>query len=432
MPLADSNTFSLPSQGTGIAISRTQFNSSHKALLQNFYSTSIPTACNFVDSGSSMSQSNYNGVLYRSSNTGMLYISDTAITGTSRTLNPVGGSFTRYGIAWRTQASLAAADANIGSFDIGEAFAIVQGTDPGGTANNSLWMRIGSTGTFGTDFINLREPQSGTIPATTPADGSVTGPKLASSMTAIPTTTMYFTSTPTIGTRISFNSLANNQNTYDVAVVELKTNTTTNDVALAFNNSSKTVMLKMIPGTTIDAVGLGIYTGDAALAPIRANVILSSAVTGSTTEADVAPLVPAGAVMAWTGSVVPGGWLECNGATISRTTYAALFAICSTTFGAGDGSTTFAIPDLRGRAIYGTSTSITRGTTSTGVGASFAVTSATPSSTLSHSVTTNTTNSTTDKDVTNSITVITAISDHAAHTHSVTMPGISLMYIIKT
>jgi microcystin-dependent protein len=44
----------------------------------------------------------------------------------------------------------------------------------------------------------------------------------------------------------------------------------------------------------------------------------------------------------------PSGWLKANGALVSRTTYAALFAAIGTTFGVGDGSTTFALPDLRG------------------------------------------------------------------------------------
>lgn len=58
--------------------------------------------------------------------------------------------------------------------------------------------------------------------------------------------------------------------------------------------------------------------------------------------------VPAGAICAFGMSTVPTGWLYCNGQTVSRTTYARLFAAISTTFGAGDGSTTFALPDLRG------------------------------------------------------------------------------------
>lgn len=49
----------------------------------------------------------------------------------------------------------------------------------------------------------------------------------------------------------------------------------------------------------------------------------------------------------------PAGWLKCNGATVNRTTYAALFAVIGTTFGAGDGATTFALPDLRGEFVRG-------------------------------------------------------------------------------
>lgn len=49
----------------------------------------------------------------------------------------------------------------------------------------------------------------------------------------------------------------------------------------------------------------------------------------------------------------PSGWLKANGAAISRTTYAALFAAIGTTFGAGDGRTTFNLPDLRGEFIRG-------------------------------------------------------------------------------
>lgn len=58
--------------------------------------------------------------------------------------------------------------------------------------------------------------------------------------------------------------------------------------------------------------------------------------------------VPAGAVMNFAMSTPPSGWIKANGAAVSRTTYAALFAAIGTTFGAGDGSTTFNVPDLRG------------------------------------------------------------------------------------
>ena len=61
----------------------------------------------------------------------------------------------------------------------------------------------------------------------------------------------------------------------------------------------------------------------------------------------------AGQVCAFAMSSAPTGWLKANGAAVSRTTYADLFAAIGTTFGTGDGSTTFNLPDLRGEFIRG-------------------------------------------------------------------------------
>ena len=63
--------------------------------------------------------------------------------------------------------------------------------------------------------------------------------------------------------------------------------------------------------------------------------------------------VPSGSVSWFAGSTAPSGYLSCDGSAISRTTYATLFAAISTTHGAGNGSTTFNIPDLRGEFIRG-------------------------------------------------------------------------------
>jgi microcystin-dependent protein len=63
--------------------------------------------------------------------------------------------------------------------------------------------------------------------------------------------------------------------------------------------------------------------------------------------------VPTGAVMPFAGSAAPAGWVLCDGSAISRTTFSALFIAISTTYGAGNGSTTFNVPDLRGRAVFG-------------------------------------------------------------------------------
>jgi len=64
-------------------------------------------------------------------------------------------------------------------------------------------------------------------------------------------------------------------------------------------------------------------------------------------------VVPVGAMVCWPGAVIPSNYLVCDGAAVSRTTYASLFSVVGTTFGAGDGSTTFNLPDARGRALFG-------------------------------------------------------------------------------
>ena len=65
--------------------------------------------------------------------------------------------------------------------------------------------------------------------------------------------------------------------------------------------------------------------------------------------------IPTATIIPWTDSSVPTGFLECNGATVSRSTYAALFAIIGTTYGAGDGASTFNVPNLADNVAVGKS-----------------------------------------------------------------------------
>jgi microcystin-dependent protein len=84
-----------------------------------------------------------------------------------------------------------------------------------------------------------------------------------------------------------------------------------------------------------------------------------SSVSGREVATDVTPpgeslsSVPAGAVMPWTSSDAPDGWLICDGSAVSRSDYAKLFSALGVTFGSGDGANTFNLPDLRGRAVVG-------------------------------------------------------------------------------
>lgn len=63
--------------------------------------------------------------------------------------------------------------------------------------------------------------------------------------------------------------------------------------------------------------------------------------------------VPAGGLMPFAGSIAPAGWLLCAGQAVSRSQYGELFATIGTAYGVGDGSTTFNLPDLRGRVVAG-------------------------------------------------------------------------------
>lgn len=79
-------------------------------------------------------------------------------------------------------------------------------------------------------------------------------------------------------------------------------------------------------------------------------------------DSPVVPGVP-GIVIPFAGTVSPEGYLLCDGSAVSRSTYALLYAVIGDTYGAGDGSTTFNLPDLRGRVVIGISGTRTLGTT---------------------------------------------------------------------
>lgn len=70
----------------------------------------------------------------------------------------------------------------------------------------------------------------------------------------------------------------------------------------------------------------------------------------------------AGSIYMFAGSTVPNGLLECDGSAVSRETYAILFGVIGTTYGDGDGSTTFNLPDLSGKVVMGYSQDYALGT----------------------------------------------------------------------
>lgn len=93
---------------------------------------------------------------------------------------------------------------------------------------------------------------------------------------------------------------------------------------------------------------------DAAEIDVVALSISGDQVNASAAELNRAVFIdPPGSIQMYAGSTAPQGWLLCDGSAVSRSTYAALFAAIGTTFGTGDGSTTFNLPNLKGRAVIG-------------------------------------------------------------------------------
>jgi microcystin-dependent protein len=81
--------------------------------------------------------------------------------------------------------------------------------------------------------------------------------------------------------------------------------------------------------------------------------VCASAYYGSGSNLTGLPSMPTGAIIPYAVTAAPSGYLLCNGSAVSRTTYSALFAIVSSLYGAGNGSTTFNVPDLRGKFMGG-------------------------------------------------------------------------------
>jgi microcystin-dependent protein len=126
--------------------------------------------------------------------------------------------------------------------------------------------------------------------------------------------------------------------------------------------------LKIVKGTEIDtefnniAVAVGTkadllnptFTGIATAATAATGTSTTQLATTAFATAAISPFT--GSMLMWPTATPPSGFLLCNGQTASRATYAALFAVVGVLFGAGDGSTTFTLPDYRDRMPVGAGT----------------------------------------------------------------------------
>lgn len=135
-------------------------------------------------------------------------------------------------------------------------------------------------------------------------------------------------------------------------------NGTANDAAGV--NAIATAVKAVVNGNLDDGnIVAGANIAVSKLAPGSANQVLttSGGVAVWAAPAASASGPPAGSILMYGAAAAPTGYLLCNGAAVSRATYADLFAAIGTTYGAGDGSTTFNVPDFVGRVPVGLSSS---------------------------------------------------------------------------
>lgn len=172
---------------------------------------------------------------------------------------------------------------------------------------------------LGTDFaFSVAAPGASTVDTAALQDEAVTSAKIASSAVA----------TAKIATSA-------------VTAIKLATDAVTT-VKIADN----AVVTAKIPDSAVTTAKIN----DAA---VTTGKLADGAVTSAKAAISLKSQVPVGAIMFYGGGSTPNGWLICDGAAVSRTTYSSLFSAIGTAFGSGNGSTTFNLPDGRGRAFVG-------------------------------------------------------------------------------
>lgn len=140
-----------------------------------------------------------------------------------------------------------------------------------------------------------------------------------------------------------------------------------NNIDITVNDTSDTITVDVESLTSADISDFTTAAGEVARDALGTALTAGSGITitpndtaDTITIAASAGGTPVGTIIDFAGSSAPSGYLMCDGAAVSRTTYADLFAIIGTTYGVGNGSTTFNVPDCGGRVSAGKESSATR------------------------------------------------------------------------
>lgn len=400
MSLVDSNTFTEPTAGTSLNAARGQVNNSLRSLLTNFRSSAAPATVNLTADGDNINVPDGTLFHFANSNVNALYVSDSTTVKDA----PLGGNFTRAGLGVRIENGIVPLMSNVTHYEIGEL--VVTTTADSGTASNARLYLNKSNNNTPADFIDVGiPPTNGSVVNTMIAIGGVTGDRVNFAFDEI-------TSSP-----------GNRQNAHlKVGASGAASNTS---ILLGSQNTTSNVSIVKLHGGVAEDAGISIFDQNSKYAPISANLISQSTIQG--TDTDVAPLMPAGSVIAWAGTGIPAGWLKTDGSAVSRTTYAALYATLSTQYGIGDGSTTFNLPNTNDRTIIGDGANNTQGQQ---IGTLLATSKTTTDSGSAALSLGQVTVSTGAKDA-GGITVLNSVSS-TGHTHTATIPSVCLRYIIKT
>ena len=420
MALTDSNTYIEPTAGTGLNTARGQQNNNFRSLLTNFASSvGPPVNTNLTASGDPLSPPN--GMMYYDTNNSAMYVSDSSSTGGAF----AGTNFTRRGISFRQEATIAAAMTNIAKYETGEAIHVVTGT----AANTRLYLKMTAGGIINDVGIS---PDDSVTEAQI-KDDAVSSPKTKFLGAAgIAATSIDTGNRGSLTTTHTLNLFGNAQNQLGNVGIVFNASNATSNVGLKVAQSVGT-----FPASGENAGLLVTANTGNDLAPIGANVILQSitganAITDTASSQTVAPLVPVGSIIMWGGGTAPLGWAICDGAAIGRTSFAGLFAAIGTTFGVGNGSSTFNKPDFQDRLPLGKGTNnSTLGAETTGASASAVVATSSQAGsfvTLSPSQSV----AASAKDSSTATVFKSGDITVAGHTHNLTVPSVVVNYIIKT
>jgi microcystin-dependent protein len=201
-------------------------------------------------------------------------------------------------------------------------------------------------GTTDTQTLTNKTITGGTVNPTTLQQGSVPVATTTGTQT-LTGKTVNLTSNTLTGTIAQFNTAVSDADLATIAGTETLTSKTLTE---------PTIISPTISGTITGAVVTSANIVDATI--VNADISASAAITPSKIAGtavvanDASYLNPVGMLAPFAGATAPTGWLLCAGQTVSRTTYATLFALVSTTYNTGgEAGTDFRLPDLRGRVI---------------------------------------------------------------------------------